>query len=60
MNLPLFAAMTDDILPPLAAFCHRQLPEFVAICRSDRCSFIAIKPSPTPYRRIATMDYPVR
>jgi hypothetical protein len=52
--------MTDDILPPLAAFCHRQLPEFVAICRSDRCSFIAIKPSPTPYRRIAGMDYSVR
>ena len=32
--MPLFAAMTADILPPLAAFCHRQLPEFVAICRS--------------------------
>ena len=33
MNLPLFVAMTAEILPPLAAFCHRQLPEFVAICR---------------------------
>jgi hypothetical protein len=52
--------MTGEILPPLAALCHRQLPEFAAICRSDRCSFIAIKPSPTPYRRIAAMDYSVR
>ena len=60
MNLPLFAAMTGEILPPLAALCHRQLPEFVAICRSTRCSFIAIKPSPTPYRRMAPVDYPVR
>jgi hypothetical protein len=33
MNLPLFAAMTGEILPPFAALCHRQLPEFVAICR---------------------------
>lgn len=33
MNLPLFAAMTGEILPPLAALGHRQLPEFVAICR---------------------------
>jgi hypothetical protein len=24
MNLPLFAAMTGGILPPLAALCHRQ------------------------------------
>jgi hypothetical protein len=60
MNLPLFAAMTAEMLPPLAAICHRQLPEFVAICRSDRCSFIAIKPSPTPYRWMALVDYPVR
>jgi hypothetical protein len=60
MNLPLFAAMTAEMLPPLAAIRHRQLPEFVATCRSDRCSFIAIKPSPTPYRRIAGMDYSVR
>jgi hypothetical protein len=41
MNLPLFAALTGEILPPLAAFCHRQLPEFVAICRSARRKFIA-------------------
>jgi len=41
MNLPLFAAMTGGILPPLAALCHRQLPDFVAICRSARRSFIA-------------------
>jgi hypothetical protein len=50
MNLPLFAAMTGDILPPLAALRHRQLPEFIAICRNARRGFIAIKPSPTPYR----------
>jgi hypothetical protein len=31
MNLPLFAAMTGEILPPLAALCHRQLPEFAAV-----------------------------
>jgi hypothetical protein len=60
MNLPLFAAMAGEILPPLAAICHWQLPEFVATCRNARCSFIAIKPSPTPYRRSAPMDYPVR
>ena len=31
MNLPLFAAMTGEILPPLAALCHRELPEFAAV-----------------------------
>jgi len=31
MNLALFAAMTGEILPPLAALCHRQLPEFAAV-----------------------------
>jgi hypothetical protein len=38
-------------------------PAVAGICRhlpQTRCGFIAIKPSPTPYRRIATMDYPVR
>jgi hypothetical protein len=32
MNLSQLVASTPDILPTLAAFCHRQLPEFVAIC----------------------------
>jgi hypothetical protein len=31
MNLPLFAALTGEILPPLAALCHWQLPEFAAV-----------------------------
>jgi hypothetical protein len=31
MNLPQFAATTGEILPPLAALCHRQLPEFAAV-----------------------------
>ena len=41
-NLPQFVASAPNILPPLAAFCHRQLPEFVAICRSARRGFISL------------------
>jgi hypothetical protein len=38
-------------------------PAVAGICRhlpQTRRSFIAIKPSPTPYRRMAPVDYPVR
>ncbi len=39
MNLPLFAAMTGEILPPLAALCHRELPEFAAVRGAVSCNF---------------------
>jgi hypothetical protein len=40
-NLLQFVAMARELLPPLAALCHRQLPEFVGICRKARRRFIA-------------------
>jgi hypothetical protein len=36
MSLSQFVASAPELLPPLAALCHRQLPDFVAICRSAR------------------------
>jgi hypothetical protein len=33
ISLPQFVASAPELLPPLAAFYHRQLPEFAAIRR---------------------------
>jgi hypothetical protein len=49
MSLSQFVASASEILPPLAALCHRQLPEFVAICRgrgavSSHLTFICSLP----------------
>jgi hypothetical protein len=41
MSLSQFVASASEILPPLAALCHRPPPDFVGICRSARLTFIA-------------------
>ena len=53
MDLSQLVASAPDILPPLAALCHRQLPEFVVIYRRrgkvlSRFNFQLLAPTFTP------------